>query len=66
MSAPFVVEVWGEPVGIVITHGDRFRFHAIAQAFFELDRAEFERPGYAKLAAARLRARQFPASHSAG
>ena len=65
LSTPFVVEVWGIPVGIVVTQGDRFRFHAITQSFMELDRSEFTRPGYARVAAARLHASQSPANHSA-
>src|SRR5688572_1380109 len=27
MTEPFVVEVWGEPAGIVLKEGNAFRFH---------------------------------------
>lgn len=54
MSEPFVVEVWGEPAGIVLKEGNAFRFHAVARPFFELDGVQFTTPGHAKLAAARL------------
>lgn len=54
MTEPFVVEVWGRPVGIVVREGNAFRFHAIAHPFFELDGAQFTTPGHARLAAARL------------
>ncbi|MDP1750982.1 MAG: hypothetical protein Q8L22_16140 [Reyranella sp.] len=54
MPEPFVVEVWGEPAGIVLKEGNAFRFHAVARPFFELDGVQFMTPGHAKLAAARL------------
>ncbi len=54
MPEPFVVEVWGEPAGIVLKEGNAFRFHAFARPFFELDGVQFTTPGHAKLAAARL------------
>jgi hypothetical protein len=53
---PFVVEVWGEPVGVVIEDGVTFRFKALAYPFFELNDKEFAAPGYAKVAAVRLQA----------
>ena len=55
MSEPFIVEIWGEPVGIVLREGNAFRFHAIARSFFALDGAQFTTPGHARLAAVRLR-----------
>jgi hypothetical protein len=55
MSEPFIVEVWGEPAGIVLQEGDAFRFHATAHPFFELDGAPFSTPGHARLAAAGLK-----------
>jgi len=55
MSEPFIVEVWGEPAGIVLPEGDAFRFHATSRPFFALDGATFSKPGHARLAAARLR-----------
>jgi hypothetical protein len=54
MPEPFVVEVWGEPAGIVLKEGNAFRFHAVARPFFELDGVQFTTPGHARLAAARL------------
>ena len=55
MSGPFIVEVWGEPAGIVLQEGNAFRFHATAHPFFELDGAPFNTPGHARLAAAGLK-----------
>ena len=56
MSEPFMVEVWGAPVGIVLAEERDFRFHALAQPFFALDGTRFHTPGQARLAAARLQA----------
>lgn len=53
---PFVVEVWGEPVGVVIEDGVTFRFKALAHPFFVLNDEEFTAPGYARVAAVRLHA----------
>ncbi|HEY6979675.1 hypothetical protein [Reyranella sp.] len=58
MSDPFIVEVWGEPAGVVLQEGNAFRFHALARPFFELDGRPFTTPGHARLAAARLLSRQ--------
>ena len=55
MSEPFIVEIWGEPAGIVLREGNAFRFHAIARPFFELDGSQFTTPGHARLAVAQLR-----------
>ena len=55
MSEPFIVEIWGEPAGIVLRDGNAFRFHATARPFFELDGTQFTTPGHARLAAARSR-----------
>jgi len=54
MSEPYIVEIWGEPAGIVLRNGNAFRFHATARPFFELDGTQFTTPGHARLAAARL------------
>lgn len=54
MLEPFVVEIWGQPAGVVLKEGAAFRFHAFARPFFELDGAKFSTPGQARLAAARL------------
>jgi hypothetical protein len=58
MSEPFIVEIWGEPAGIVLREGNAFRFRAIARPFFELDGTQFTTPGHARLAAARLKTLQ--------
>lgn len=55
MSEPFIVEIWGEPAGIVLQEGNAFRFHATARPFFELDGTPFSTPGHARLAAAGLK-----------
>ena len=54
MTEPFIVEVWGQPAGVVLPEGNAFRFHAISRSFFELDGAQFAKPGHARLAAAEL------------
>jgi hypothetical protein len=54
MSEPFIVEIWGEPAGVVLPDGNAFRFHATARRFFALDGAQFTTPGHARLAAAAL------------
>ena len=54
MTEPYIVEVWGKPVGVVTKEGTAFRFRAVAQPFFSLDGARFTKPGHARLAAARL------------
>lgn len=58
MPEPFVVEIWGQPAGVVLKEGNAFCFHAYARPFFELDGAQFSSPGQAKLAAARLQPRR--------
>ena len=55
MSESIIVEIWGEPAGVVSREGNAFRFHAIARPFFALDGTQFTTPGHARLAAARLR-----------
>lgn len=54
MSEPFIVEIWGEPAGIVLREGNAFCFHATAHPFYELEDIHFNTPGHARLAAARL------------
>ena len=54
MTEPFIVEVWGKPVGVVVKDGNAFRFHALARPYFALDGDQFTTPGHARLAAARL------------
>ena len=55
MSEPFIVEIWGEPAGVVLQEGNAFRFHATASPFFELDGTPFNTPGHARMAAAGLK-----------
>lgn len=55
MSESIVVEIWGEPAGVVFKEGNAFRFRAIARPFFALDGTQFTTPGHARLAAALLR-----------
>jgi len=63
MPEPFVVEIWGKPAGIVLKEGNGFRFHAFARPFFELDGHQFNTPGQARLAAAKLQPpRESPAT----
>ena len=54
MTEPYIVEIWGKPVGVVTKEGSAFRFRAVAQPFFSLDGAQFRKPGHARLAAASL------------
>jgi len=54
MTEPYIVEVWGKPVGVVTKDGNAFRFHAVAPPYFALDGVQFTKLGHARLAAARL------------
>jgi hypothetical protein len=54
MSKPFVVDVCGEPAGIVLQESNVSRFNAIARPFSELDGTPFTTPDHARLAAAEL------------
>jgi len=54
MSEAYIVEIWGEPAGVVLPEGNAFRFHATARPFFEIDGAQFNTPGHARIAAAKL------------
>ncbi len=62
MSESYIVEIWGEPAGVVLREGNAFRFHATARPFFELDGTHFTTPGHARLAAARLHRTVRPAA----
>ncbi len=55
MSDPYIVEIWGQPARIVFKEGSAYRFHAVATDFFELEGTEYDTPGKARLAAAKLR-----------
>ena len=63
MTEPYIVEVWGKPVGVVVREGNAYRFHALAQPYFAIDGAQFTTPGHARLAAARL---EFDRPHADG
>jgi hypothetical protein len=52
MSKPIIVDVYGEPAGIVRQEGNVSRFNAIARPFFELDDTPINTPDHARLAAA--------------
>jgi hypothetical protein len=54
MSEPFVIEVWGEPVGIVLEEEYAFRFYAITHPVLALDGMQFTKPGHARIAAVQL------------
>lgn len=49
---PIVIEVAGEPVGVVVPHEDRFRFLAVKLPAFAIDGLVFENPDLAREAAA--------------
>ncbi len=55
MSEAYVVEIWGEPAGVVLPEGNAFRFHATGRSFLGLDGSRFTTRGHARLAAAALR-----------
>jgi hypothetical protein len=54
LSEPFVIEVWGEPVGIVLEEEYAFRFYAITHPVLALDGMQFSKPGHARIAAVQL------------
>ena len=54
MDDNYIVEVWGQPAGIVLKEDGLYRFHAIAGPFFALEGTAYDKPGKARLAAARL------------
>ena len=66
MPEPLIVEVWGEPAGIVLAEGNTFRFHALACSFAALDGKPFHTLGHARLAAAQLRRATATPPRSAG
>lgn len=66
MDDTYIVEVWGQTAGIVLKEDGVYRFHAVARPYFALEGTEYEVPGKARLAAARLnRRRQRPADATA-
>lgn len=54
MDDNYIVEVWGQPAGIVLNEHGVWRFHAVARPFFALEGTEYDKPGKARLAAAHL------------
>ena len=58
MDDNYIVEVWGQPAGIVLKEEGVYRFHATASPFFALEGTEYDKPGKARLAAARLTGKQ--------
>jgi hypothetical protein len=54
MDDNYIVEVWGQPAGIVLKEEGVYRFHAVARPFFALEGTAYDKPGKARLAAARL------------
>jgi hypothetical protein len=54
MDDNYIVEVWGQPAGIVLKQDGLYRFHAVARPFFALEGTAYDKPGKARLAAARL------------
>ena len=54
MDDNYIVEVWGQPAGIVLKEDGVYRFHALAHPFFALEGTAYDKPGQARLAAARL------------
>jgi hypothetical protein len=54
MDDNYIVEVWGQPAGIVLNEHGVWRFHAVARPFFALEGTEYDKPGKARLAAACL------------
>ena len=47
---PIAIEVDGEPVGVVVPSGDRYRFLAVRLSAFDLDGETFESVDAARLA----------------
>ena len=54
MDDNYIVEVWGQPASIVLKEEGVYRFHATASPFFALEGTEYDEPGEARPAAARL------------
>jgi hypothetical protein len=50
-AKPIVIEVGGEPQGIVVPHGDLFRFVAVRLPVFSIDGVSFESIEAARIAA---------------
>jgi hypothetical protein len=57
MAEPYIVEIWGEPAGVVLKEGNAFRFHALARPILALHGVSVMTPGHAPHAAALLQPR---------
>ncbi len=55
MSEPYVIEVWGEPAGVLIESNRRFCFFAVSHLYAALSGSSYRTRGHARLAAARFR-----------
>jgi hypothetical protein len=53
-SRASLIEVDGQPAGVLAWNGEAYRFHAASQRFFPLDGRDFAAGGDAELAARRL------------
>lgn len=54
MFDPAIVEIWGQPAGVVLKEGNAYRFRATDRAFQALDGTHHATLGHARLAAACL------------
>ena len=54
MSEPYMIEVWGEPAGILIENNRRFRFFAVSHLYAALSGSSYRTRGHGRLAAVRL------------
>ena len=55
---PIVIDVGGEPLGVVVPHEDGYRFLAVKLPAFALDGHTFETVENARIAASELLARE--------
>jgi hypothetical protein len=54
---PIVIDVAGQPVGVVVRQNARYRFIAVKLPAFAIDGAEFDDPESARIAAVEAHAR---------
>ena len=57
MSELCVVEIWGEPAGVLLEEKQSFRFYAVSCQYAVLNGQSFDTRGHARLAAIRLKNR---------
>ncbi len=62
----YVIELGGEPAGLVVAERSGFRFYAAASTFVDFDMRVFRSPGHAETACRDLIARQSLAPANAG